>query len=403
MKIDRRTTLKMLGAGAVTLGLLPFTNPLAAMSRRVDTRDLFDPIQIGKLKLKNRIVRASTSMEMASETGLPTPELLRAYEEVAKGGAALVITGLTYVRQDDQPFHAALGFYDDSQIPFFKELAEAIGKSGAKSCLQIGYAGSMCGYKVTEREIWGPSALAHPFTKVTPKAMAQEDIQTTIKSMADAAKRAQKAGFNSVELHFVHNFMLNQFLVPYFNRRTDEYGGSIENRARLAFEIMEAVRKAVGKDYPVIAKIHGQDYLEKDGMTLKEGIFVAKGLAQRGVTALDVSGGNLMSAPENLPVRPEIADDPKLQSYFANDAAAIEKAIDVPLILTGGNRDTQVMQKVLDTNPDVVALGMSRVILSEPDLPNKWKANRTVEPQCISCNECLANYGKQPTVCVLNS
>jgi 2,4-dienoyl-CoA reductase-like NADH-dependent reductase (Old Yellow Enzyme family) len=324
------------------------------------------------------------------------------YADIAKGGSALVVTGIAFVMKEDHFSHTTLGLYDDSQIPAFKKLADVIRENGSKSCLQIGFGGSLAMYKVNEREIWGPSAVEHPFTKVTPKAMTKADIKTAVQAMADAAVRARKAGFDTIELHFVHNYMLNQFLVPFFNKRTDEYGGPIENRARMAFEIMEAVRKAVGDDYPVLAKIHGQDYLEHNGMILDEGIFLAKGLAKRGVTALDVSGGNLISTPETMPIRPEIADDPALQSYFADDAKAIDKALDVPLILTGGNRDTKVMQVVLDTNPDVAAFGMSRTILSEPDLPNKWQRDTSVTPQCISCNWCIQHYGTQPTACVLN-
>ena len=398
MNITRRDTLKMIGAGTVAVGLGSIAQPICALTRR----DLFDSLTIGPLKLKNRIIRSSTSMEMADENGMPTPRLLKVYEEVADGGASMIITGLTYINKQDQPFHAALGLYEDKQIPAFKELAMKMQKNGAKACLQIGYAGSMSGYKVKEREIWGPSAVAHPFTKVMPKAMSRGDIQQAISEMTQAAVRAKKAGFDAVELHFVHNFMLNQFLVPYFNRRTDEYGGSIGNRARIVFDITTAVRKAVGPDYPVIAKTHGQDYLEKEGMTLEEGIFVAKGLVKSGASALDISGGNLMSVPENLPIRPEIHEDTNLQSYFAKDAEAIDRVLNIPMILTGGNRDTSVMRKVLDTNPDVVAFGLCRTILSEPDLPNQWAKDKSFEPACISCNTCLMNYGSQPTVCVLN-
>lgn len=398
MNIDRRTTLKILGAGAVAAGVLP----VAGIVRAATKRDLFEPVAIGNLQLKNRIVRASTSMEMADENGSPTPRLLEAYAEIAKGGASLVVTGMAYVMKQDQLFHAALGFHSDEQIPAFSKLTSIIRDNGSKSCLQIGFAGSVCGYKVEEREIWGPSAVQHPFTKVTPKPMTRADIKTAVQALADAAVRAKKAGFDCVELHFVHNFMLNQFLVPFFNKRTDEYGGSIENRTRFHFEIMEAVRKAIGSDYPVLAKIHGQDYLEKDGMTLDEGLYLARGLVSRGVTALEVSGGNLISTPETLPIRPMINEDPALQTYFAEDARAIDKVLDVPLILTGGNRDPKIMQNVLDTNMDVVAFGLCRAILSEPDLPDQWKKDLSVEPQCISCNECIMKYGTQPTVCVLN-
>ncbi len=401
MTITRRTTLKLLGAGAAMAAAS--ASPMARAAVAATTRDLFEPVTIGGLSLKNRLIRASTSMEMADGHGSPTPELLKVYAEAAQGGASLLVTGLAWVMPHDQNFHTALGLHSEEQLPKFKELADVIRENGAKSCLQIGLAGSVGGYKVGEREIWGPSAVEHPYTKVTPKEMTVEDIQATIKAMATAAARGKAAGFDALELHYCHNFGLNQFLIPFFNRRTDAYGGSMENRARIHFEIMDAVRAAVGPDYPVLAKIHGQDYLEKDGMTLEEGLFLAKGLAARGVTAINVSGGNLMSAPENLPIRPDITDDTALQSYFAEDAAALDKALDVPLILTGGNRDTTVMQGILGATPDVVAFGLSRTLLSEPDLPKTWAKDRSAEPQCIACNWCIQNYGTQPTACVLNT
>ena len=161
-------------------------------------------------------------MEMADGNGMPTPRLLEVYEEVARGGASLIVTGLTYVRKQDQPFHAALGFYDDAQIPAFRELAARMKKNGARACLQIGYAGSMSGYKVKEREIWGPSAVAHPFTKVTPKAMTKADIQQAVKEMSEGAVRARLAGFDAVELHFVHTKLV--YIAMNFRAQRNLYG-----------------------------------------------------------------------------------------------------------------------------------------------------------------------------------
>lgn len=399
--LSRRTVLKMAGVGAGAAAIL--SHPLGlGMARAATARSLFEPVQLGSLSLKNRIIRASTSMEMAGPDGSPTPELLQVYADLAKGGAAMLVTGLAWVLPNDQNFHAALGLHSQEQLSAFEDLADVIREHGSTSCLQIGLAGSVGGYKVGERDIWGPSAVAHPFTKVTPKAMTTEDIQTLIEALATASARAKEAGFDAIQLHYCHNFGLQQFLAPYFNKRTDAYGGPIENRARLHFEILEAVRKAVGPDYPVLAKIHGHDYLEKDGMTMEEGLYLAEGLAERGVTALEVSGGNLMRGPEYLPIRPEILDDPSLQSYFAKDAATLDKAVDVPLILTGGNRDTGQMRQVLDDIPDVVAFGLSRTLLSEPDLPNTWAKDPNAAPQCVACNWCLGQYGSQPTACVLN-
>ncbi len=321
-----------------------------------------------------------------------------------RGGAGLIVTDVTFASFDDRPGHADLSIHSDEQIPSFKALADTIRSNGANACLQIGWAGSMTvsHYRLDEREIWGPSAVEHPMTKVTPKAISKSGIKYVVKAVADAARRGKLAGFDAVELHLAHNFMLNQFLVPYYNKRTDEYGGGIENRTRLAFEIMEAIRAEVGPDYPVFAKIHGQDYLEKVGMTLEEGVFLAKGLVKRGVTALELSGGNLMKGPDTMPWRPDLEGDLKAQTYFAKDAKVMGEALNVPLIVTGGNRNVKVMERVLNTTPDVVAFGMSRTLLSEPDLPGKWMKDTSVSPGCISCNECMVNYGHGPTVCALN-
>lgn len=219
--------------------------------------------------------------------------------------------------------------------------------------------------------------------------------------MADGALRAKMAGFDAIELHFCHNFMLSQFLTPYYNKRTDAYGGRIENRARLQFEILEAVRKSVGNEFPVFAKIHGRDYLDKYGMTLEEGIFLARGLVKRGITAIEISGGNLVNGVDTMPWRDGLDGEPGEQTYFAPDARAYDKALDVPLILTGGNRRVEIREKELNMTPDVVAFGFCRTLLSEPDLPNKWKKDPTVRPRCISCNECIVNYGTGPTECIL--
>lgn len=400
MNMTRRDVLKTIAAGTASAVLLPGMGSLTAAPYQT----LFDPVQIGGLHIKNRIFKAATSYDMADELGRPSQRYIDVYEQTARGGAGLIVNDVTFVDFDDRPGHADLSIHDDSQIPAFSKVADVIRRQGAKSCMQIGWAGSMTvsKYRVGEREVWGPSKVTHPLTRVTPKAISKAEIKHVVKTMADGALRAKKAGFDAVEVHYCHNFMLSQFLTPYYNKRTDEYGGIIENRARLHFEILEAVRKVVGNDYPVFAKIHGRDYLDKYGMTLNEGIYLARGLVKRGITAIEISGGNLVNGFDTMPWRDGLEGEPDNQTYFAEDARAYDKALNVPLILTGGNRRVEIMEKELNMTPDVVAFGMCRTLLSEPDLPNQWKKDPTIRPQCISCNECIMNYGTQPTVCVLN-
>ncbi|WP_163351820.1 NADH:flavin oxidoreductase [Desulfovibrio sp. JC010] len=399
--MTRRKAMKVMAAGAVAASVTATMQPTFALAKR----NIFEPVTIGNLKIKNRIFKAATSYDLSDHHGRPSQDWIDTYVEAAEGGPGMMVTDVTYVEFDDRPSHADLSIHDDSQIPAFKKAVDAIHKAGSKVCMQLGWAGSMTitGYRIKEREVWGPSKVQHPLTKVTPtKAISKEEIKHVVKTMADGALRAKKAGFDAIELHFCHNFMLSQFLTPYYNKRTDEYGGPIENRARLHFEITEAVRKAVGPDYPVLAKIHGRDYLEKNGMTIDEGLFFAKGLEKRGVTALEISGGNLVNGFDTMPWRGDLEDEPQNQTYFAADARKYSKTVKLPLILTGGNRRMEIMEKELNTNPHIVAFGLCRTLLSEPDLVNKWKEAPETHAQCVACNECIANYGQGPTVCVLN-
>lgn len=193
MTISRRKALKFMAAGAAVATATPAMQPALAMTKRT----VFEPVTIGNLELKNRLYKAAISYDLADHHGRPTQDYIDVYTEAAKGGPALVVTDVVYPEFDDRPSHADLSIHDDSQIPYFKKVTDAIRKNGAKSCMQIGWAGSMTitGYRIKEREVWGPSKVQHPMTKVTPtKAVSKEDIKHIVKSMADGARRAKAAG-----------------------------------------------------------------------------------------------------------------------------------------------------------------------------------------------------------------
>lgn len=393
MSTTRREFLAMAGSLAALSALHPVS--VLAADRK---SPLFTPVRIGNLELKNRFVRAATSMYMSDENGIPQQELFDVHADLARNGVGLITTGLTYVMKEDQYGKNGTGLYDDSLIPHYRKLTENAHRHGAKIAVQLVLAGAHSDYRVDERDIMGPSAVTHPVYGTTPREMTREDIKRAIKAMADAVVRARKAGFDGVELHYAHNYLVSQFIVPYFNKRTDEYGGSIENRARFAFEMLEAIREAVGPDYPVWAKVHGNDYMKEQGMTRDEAVYVAKGLKERGITALNISGGNLVTGP--YPSQTDIENEAD-QSYFREDAEYISRHVDIPLILTGGNRDMDVMEKVLASSRNIVAFGMARTLLAEPDLISKWARDRDVVPMCEACNGCMEVYGKGPSHCVL--
>ncbi len=399
MSIDRRTLIKFMGMAAASATTTVSFGSSAELSSQ---RKLFEETKLGTLTLKNRLIRSATSQYRATVDGDPTEDLMRVHRELAQGGVGLIITGLTYIMKDDQYGQAGTGLYDDSQIELYKEVVKNAHDHGAKIAVQLAMVGPQSDYRIDHRVVYGASKVPHPIYGTVPnKVMTKQDIQFSIQAFIDSAIRAKKAGFDAIELHFAHNYLVSQFLFPYYNDRTDEYGGPIENRARFAFEILEAVRGAVGSDFPIIAKVHGRDYLGSlaGGNTQEDNLYVIKGLVERGITALDISGGNKVRGMGEF--HPELQDE-KDQSYFAEDAKYISEHVDVPMMVTGGNRSPKLMEEILAEVKNIEAFGFGRTMLSEPALANNWKQDPNHKPRCLSCNWCIANYGTQKSQCVLN-
>ncbi|WP_176819291.1 NADH:flavin oxidoreductase [Ferrimonas sediminum] len=392
--------MKFMGAAVATA---PAAISLNANAKIKANRGLFEQAHLGTLTLKNRIIRSATSQYRATVDGDPTEDLMRVHRELAEGGVGLIITGLTYILPEDQYGNGGTGLYDDSQINLYKKVVKNAHEHGSKIAVQLAMVGPQSNYRVDRRKVYGASKVPHPIYGTIPnQVMTKKDIAFAVESFAKAAVRAKQAGFDAIELHFAHNYLVSQFLFPYYNDRKDEYGGPIENRARFAFEVLEAVRQAVGPEFPIIAKVHGRDYLGSlaGGNTQEENLFVAKGLAKRGITALDISGGNKVRGMGEF--HPDIQQE-KDQSYFADDAKFISDHVDVPLIVTGGNRSPKLLEEVLSNAKNIQAFGFGRTMLSEPDLANKWVNDPTYRPRCLACNWCIANYGTQKSQCILNA
>lgn len=213
-----------------------------------------------------------------------------------------------------------LGIYDDSFIKEYKEFTDKIHDLGAKIIMQIVYGGFMTGFNTGERTIWGPSTMQNEVTKVWAKEMTKDEIKYLVNAFAEAARRVKESGFDGVEIHAGHGYMLSQFLSPYYNKRTDEYGGTIENRGRIIFEIFQAMREKVGKDFPILIKLNSADYINEGGLTKEDSLYVARKLAELGIDAIEVTGGN-GSIPEvisnNLgPSRNKVVMSKENESYF---------------------------------------------------------------------------------------
>lgn len=355
-------------------------------------KKIFEETKIGTLKLKNRLWRAAAWENMADEKGHMTKELEKVFVYLAKGGVGTIITGYAFVCEEEQPNPRMLGIYDDSFIKEYKELTQKIHDLDTNIILQICYGGTQTDFNTEDRLIWGPSNVADINYGVVPTAMTQDDINYLIDAFTKASLRAQKAGFDGVQIHGAHAYLLSQFLMPYYNKRTDKYGGSLENRARIIYEIVSSIRKAVGEEFFVSIKIDDTDNWGDLGLTNEECVEVAKGLEACGISGIEISGGHKAD-----PLRKKLKKEEN-QSYFFKEAAAVADAVNIPVTLVGGNRSVSKMEEILN-NSKIEYFAMARALHSEPDLPNKWKEDYTEKLRCVSCNNCWA---EDANICILD-
>jgi len=266
-------------------------------------KKLFETSEIKGIKLPNRFVRSATWEGMATVEGAVTPKLIETVTRLVRGGVGLIVSSHTYVRQEGQATPWQLGIYKDGLIPGLQEMAEAVHRCGGRIVLQLAHAGA---FAVESPGAELPLAVSNyeGLAESPLKEISAEDIQALVRAFADGARRAKAAGFDGVELHAAHGYLLSQFFSPLYNRRRDDYGGSVANRARICLEILAAIRKEVGTDYPVLIKMNGQDY-HRNGLVREESLQIAKLLAEAGMDALELSGG-LLKSIKGSPSRPRI-------------------------------------------------------------------------------------------------
>ena len=347
---------------------------------------LFESSEINGMKLANRFVRSATWEGMAGADGAVTPKLIDTMTALARGGVGLIISGHTYIRQDGQASPWQLGVYKDELIPGLREMTDAVHAAGGKIVLQLAHAGHFAPEKLTGQTPVVASDY-EGLSRTPRKELTVQDIQDLIAAFADAAKRAQSAGFDGVQIHAAHGYLLSQFLSPIFNRRTDSYGGSIENRARIHVEVVHAIRKAVGKAFPVLVKMNCQDFAE-NGLSLEDSIVAAGLLSDAGLDAIELSGG-LLTGEKLSPSRPGIHSADK-EAYFREELRAFKKQIAIPLILVGGNRSIEVAEELVSAGAaDYIA--MSRPLIREPDLISRWKSGDRRRADCKSDNQCFGS------------
>jgi 2,4-dienoyl-CoA reductase-like NADH-dependent reductase (Old Yellow Enzyme family) len=349
--------------------------------------EIFEPTNLSGIELANRLVRSATWEGLASADGTVTPALVRIQEELALGGVGLIISSYMYVQTVGKQSPGQIGVHSDQMIPGLAELAQAVYDRDGKIVAQIVH----CGGQADRRQTGGlqpvaPSALESPGYPLLPRELTIDEIHEIIDDFASAAKRLQKTGFDGVQLHGAHGYLLAQFLSPLRNQRTDEYGGTLENRARFCLEIYRAVRSAVGTDFPIMIKLDATDFLE-GSTTEEDSCYLAAALAAEGIDAIEVSGGTPGSATLGA-ARPDIKE-PEDEAYFLPQAEAIRRAApSVPLMLVGGMRSPEVMEKILAAGT-ADYFSMSRPLIREPGLPARWKNGDRKRAACISCLGCF--------------
>ncbi len=345
---------------------------------------LFQQYRIGNLVLKNRFVRSATWDATADSTGAVTDTSVALYRDLGQGGVGLIISGHTFVSPLGQAGYAQYGVYSDDMIPGLRRIVQAAHEGDAKIALQIAHSGISTNY-LRHVGLTALAVSAMPRIKRPHREMTGEDIEATIADFAAAAVRAAEAGFDAVQLHGAHGYLMSQFLSPLYNHRTDHWGGSSRNRRRFHFEVLRAVRRAIGDAFPVLIKLGIED--DKDGgLTAGEGIHTAQAMAEAGIFAIEISNGFGNAIQTLKEGEGELA-------YFRERAALVKRAVKVPVIAVGGIRTLEMARNIIESG-DADLVSMCRPLIREPGLIARWQRGETTPALCISCNKCMAIAAK---------
>ncbi len=363
---------------------------------------LFSPGTIGSLCLPNRLVRSATAEYMADADGRPRPQLKEVYRDLVRGGVGLIITGHMYVHPGGKANPGMTGIHSDELLPALAELARTVHDEGGHVVAQINHGGMQCSRKAVQGTI-APSPVQVDFLNQPAREMTVAEIELVIEAFAQAARRVKAAGFDGVQIHAAHGYLIGQFLSPFVNKRTDEWGGDLQGRMRFLREVCRAVREQVGPDYPVLTKLGLADVVE-GGLTLDDGLQVVAALqsipanpakntgrstgntgwSAEGLDAVEISSGigGRTSGSAHTGIR-SVADE----GYFRPWAKEARKVTRLPVILVGGFRSREVIEDVLASG-DADFISMCRPLICEPDFPNRLRLGLQERSSCISANRC---------------
>lgn len=320
------------------------------------------PLTIGNLHLKNRLVMPPMATSKAGPNGEITPALLQYYDEKTQGGYfGMVITEHSFVSADGKASANQISSADGDKVSGLSQLSDVIHKNGSPAVLQLNHAGSGTKQSVTGSQPVAPSPVMNPSKAgmELPRELTHCEFERIANDFANAALRGKQAGFDGVEIHSCHGYLLDQFLSPLTNRRTDEYGGKIEDRIRIHLQVLKAVRNMVGKDFPVLLRLAVTDYMD-GGLSLADSIAAARLLEAAGTDIIDVSGGMCRYTAPGI----------EEMHYFTNQAKAIRRVVSIPVMVTGGIKTTKAAEELLQ-NHDADLVGVGRAVLHD----SNWAKN----------------------------
>lgn len=390
---------------------------------------LFNETSISGISVKNRIIRSATHDGLADENGAPSEKLIAKYENLAKNEIGCIITGYAAVSPNGvSPYPRMMKIFDDGVIEKYKELTDAVHRHNTPVILQIAHCGRQTSSKAIGLQKVAPSNVLHTFYPDKAKELTDAEIHEIINDFVSAAVRAEKAGFDGVQLHGGHGYLLHDFLSPYGNRRKDRWGGSLENRCKIVELIIKGIKEKT--NIPVWIKLSAEDN-RKGGMNIESSVEICKRLEKAGCDAIEVSCGtvqdgmntmrselmpmnavfryrepcasfpewlNKIALPAANLINPLIRQPKPLENFNIDNAAIIKKNISVPVIAVGGIHKLSDMEDFL-CKEKADFISMCRPFICEPDLAKKLKNGQT-QAKCIMCNYCGLVIEKEPTRCL---
>ena len=383
---------------------------------------LFTPFKLGPITLRNRTIRAAAFEGMCPGNKV-SEDLLNYHRAVAAGGIGMTTVAYAAIEKSGLSFPHQL-LLNKEAVPDLRKLTDAIHKEGAACSVQIGHCGNMTSSSVTGVRPMAPSARINLYGPTFPRSMDKDDIRSIVQSFGKAVHLSRESGFDAIEVHAGHGYLISQFLSPYTNRRKDSFGGSLENRTRFMMMIMEEVKKAAGNDMAILAKTNTRDGF-KGGIELDECIEVAKMLEQSGSDALVLSGGFVSKTPMYIlrgamPIKifAYYIENKLMQffvrlfgnflvkevlyteGYFLQDALKFRAQLKLPLVYVGGLISREKIDEVLSNGFEMVAF--ARALIKDPDFVNMLKKKELSRSECDICNYCIAVMYSQMATCILN-